>query len=343
MRPMIIAMLVAACHMLLATPLLAASSASLQIVRGVHPVLTVTIDGKRKARMLIDSGAAVTQLAPGFAPRGALADICLTATVCVKNLSVNTLSSTYSHSGEGYYNGLIGWDILKQLVTTIDYKAATVTFGASGGGTALRYTLDTGGRPQASISIAGVPLGKMLLDTGGSYVRVTPVQKRKLGSAFIANGTEVSLTMGKAETTTLGAPVQVCVATICAHEVTLQQARWPAIGGAFFRHFKLTIDGPAGVFRFAGAKVGALENALNIFGLQLSPDKASRIIVVAEGSPAAKAGITTSDTVVAINGKPVDALGYFGALAILESDKSKAVTLTLKGWTSKRDVTLARN
>ncbi len=343
MRPMIFAILVAACHMLLSTPLLAASSASLQIVRGVHPVLTVTIDGKRKARMLIDSGAAMTQLAPGFATRGKIADICLTATVCIKNLPVNALSSTYSNSGDGYYNGLIGWDILSQLVTTIDYKAAKVTFGASGGGTVVRYSLDRGGRPQAAISIAGVPMGKMLLDTGGSYVRITPAQKSKLGSAFIANGTEVSLTMGTPEKTTLGAPVQVCVAKVCANHVILQQARWPAVGGAFFRHFKVTVDGPAGVFRLAGVKAGALRNALNLFGLQLSPDKASRIIVVAGDSPAARAGITTSDTILAINGKPVAALGYFGALAILESGKSRSVTLTVKGWTASRDVILTRN
>jgi hypothetical protein len=319
---------------------IAESSAALQMVRGVHPVLTVILDGHTQARMLIDTGAARTLLAPGLAPRGSIVDICLTESVCVKDLPVDSYSSTYSNPKPGFYNGLIGWDILSKLVTVLGYKAATVHFGISGGGPALAYSLDQWGRPHAPVAIAGKVLQDMLLDTGSSYVRVTEAQADELGDSFHANGLEVSLTVGVPETTTLSAPVSVCVGDICAQKTVLQKARWPAVGGTFFRNFKVTIDGPAGVLRLAPDDAGPMVSSLQRYGIQLSPDNASDILLVSKDSPAALAAITTSDRLLSISGKSVESVGYFGAMALLEDTNIASIQLTLQGSSTQRTVSL---
>ena len=318
----------------------ASGSAPLQIVRGVHPVVMATIDGKIQARMLIDTGASVTLLASGLVPRGRVVDICLTPTACVKNLPVDISASTYSNPKPGYYNGLVGWDLLSKLVTTIDYKNSRVSFGTPNSGSVLRYSLDTSGRPQAPIVVAGKSMGVMLLDTGSSYVRVTDTQSQELGSAFVPAGTEVSFTFNASETTTLSAPVPVCVSALCSAQVVLQKASWSAVGGSYFRNFNVTIDGPAGVFRLAQETPGALISALSRYGIQLAIDDASRIVVVGSGSPAERAVIGTSDQLLSINGQSVDSLGYLGAMAILEDPSVTSIKLILQSSGKTRDVTL---
>ncbi|MBK6592060.1 MAG: hypothetical protein IPG23_04585 [Burkholderiales bacterium] len=318
----------------------ASGSAPLQVVRGVHPVVIATIDGKIQARMLIDTGASVTLLASNLVPRGRIVDICLTPTACVKNFPVDISASTYSNPKPGYYNGLIGWDLLSKLVTTIDYKNSRVSFGAPNTGSVVRYSLDTWGRPQAPILVAGKSMGVMLLDTGSSYVRVTDAQSQALGSAFVPSGREVSFTFNASETTTLSTPVPVCVGTLCAAQVILQKASWSAVGGSYFRNFNVTIDGPAGVFRLAQETPGVLISALSRYGIQLAIDDASRIVVVGSGSPADRAVIGTSDQLLSINGQSVDSLGYLGAMAILEDPSTTSIKLTLQGSGQTRDVTL---
>jgi hypothetical protein len=319
------------------------SSAPLQMVRGVHPVLTVTIDGKTKAQMLIDTGASTTLLAPGLASRGTVVDICLTESVCLNNLPVQSYSSTYSNSKPDYYNGLIGWDILSKLVSNLDYKAARLSFGNSGGRFTVPFSLDAAGRPQAPIEINGVDMGMMLLDTGSSYVRVTDQQRRDLGAAFVAVGTEVSLTMGAPETTSLSAPLPVCVGAACESGVTLQKANWPAIGGSFFRNFYVTIDGPGRVFRLTPTPQGAITSALGRYGIQLSPDDASRILLIRVGSCAERAGIATSDRLLVINDRRLETLGYLGAMALLEDTALAAVKLLVQSSAESRVVSLAKD
>lgn len=318
----------------------ASGSAPLQVVRGVHPVVTATIDGKIQARMLIDTGASVTLLASDLVPRGTVVDLCLTPTACVKNLPVDHYTSSYSNPKPGYYNGLIGWDILSKLVTTIDYKNSRVSFGTPNTGSVVRYSLDGWGRPQAPILVAGRNMGVMLLDTGGSYVRVTDTQSQELGNAFLPSGTEVSFTINASETTTLSAPVPVCINVVCAAQVILQKASWSAVGGTYFRHFNVTIDGPAGVFRLAPETPGVLINALSRYGIQLAIDDASRIVVVGSGSPAERSAIGTSDQLQSINGHSVDTLGYLGTMALLEDPSTTSIKLILQRSGQMLDVTL---
>ncbi len=310
------------------------------MVRGVHPVLAVTLDGHTQARMLIDSGAARTLVAPGLVARGTIVDLCLAEAVCVNDLPVDSYPSTYSSPKPGYYNGLIGWDVLSRLVTLLNYNSATVQFGISGGGSTLSFSLDEWGRPQAPVAIGGQLLENMLLDTGSSYVRVTDGQVQKLGSAFLANDQEVSLTMGAPETTTLSAPISVCAGSTCADNVVLQKARWPAVGGTFFRNFTLTIDGPAGAFRLAPVTAGPLVNSLQRYGLQLSPDNAREILMVSNRSPAAIATITTADQILSISGASIESLGYFGAMALLEDITKTSIELVVQGSGTARQVTL---
>ena len=306
----------------------AAQAEPLQIVRGVHPVLTVTIDGKRKARMLIDTGAAQTFLAKDFARKGNLADICLTKGVCFKDVNVFTGSNTYNQSADGYYNGLIGWDILSKLVTTIDYQAGTVDFQSKGAGTKLHFTLDKTGRPQASITISGIAMGNQLLDTGGSYVRITKSQRVKLGKTFVPDGNEVSFTVKGPEKTTMSVPVEICIANACGPSI-LQEAVWPAVGGSFFRNFRVTIDGPGQAFWLQPVKAPTLKTTVSRYGFQLSATDATTLLFVSDNSPAALAGLTVKDRLIAINGKSIADIGYFGAIDLLEQDNKAGIVLDL--------------
>jgi hypothetical protein len=310
-------------------------------VRGVHPVLTVTIDGNTSARMLIDTGTSNTVLAPGLAWRGSLADICLTPTVCVKNLPVYAYASAYSNANAGYYNGVIGWDILSKLVTTIDYAAATVTFGSTAGGTILPFTLDSTQRPHAAIAIGGTSLGTQLLDTGSSYTRLTDAQNLTLATPFVANGTELSVQANSVESTTLSTPMAVCAGAVCASAVVVQKANWSALGGSFFREFVLTIDGPGGVFRFTPAKIGPLVSGLLRYGLQISPNDATEIVLVRPGSIADAADVQTIDRVQSVNGTAVASLGYLGFMAVLDDAATRSVRLNVQGLGPARDVVLS--
>ncbi|WP_176083662.1 PDZ domain-containing protein [Martelella sp. HB161492] len=306
--------------------LASAGEVPLTVLNGVHPIVQVSINGAAPIAMLVDTGAATNMVAPAFFQAGQ-AELCFEDGTCVSD-SMKAAESPYSLSRPGYINGLLGYSTLSRLKVTLDYRKARMIIGAlptERDATHLSYVIDKTRRPHMPMTVGDATFQTILLDTGSSYTRV----KGAVGNAFHNDATEYSIQMTRQEKTTLSAPMHVCARQVCLDDVIVQKAKWAAIGGSFLNRFRVGIDGPGRQLVLARQPGPPLEAAapLRRYGLQINTADAGRIVYVRRGSAAAKAGLDTRDRIVAINNKPIEALGYIGA--ITEMEQAAHIELTL--------------
>jgi S1-C subfamily serine protease len=105
------------------------------------------------------------------------------------------------------------------------------------------------------------------------------------------------------------------------------------LGYSFLKHFRIALDFPRGLLWLDPSR-GDVRDRLEEYshpGLQLeSVDERVRVFAVAEGSPAARAGIRVGDELVAINGESVSDLDVVTVARRLEGASGTTLLLGLR-------------
>lgn len=318
-----------------------------QLVRGVHPVVDVVVNGTTHLKLLVDSGATTVVLPPSIASPF-LKDLCFANGVCFQTIVGWQPKSPYAMDEPGYINGLIGFNMLSVLPVTLDYQKRQLVFGRTAPATAARIPFvvkPDDARPFGSATIGGRVIKDILLDTGSSFVRLSSSLVGKLGKKAVPAGGEVAFSISKQEKSKLFTIASMCLGEAsCVIDETAQVGSWQAIGATFFRHFRVTFDVAEGNLALEPyASPPSFVSAREKWGFQLNLSDASGIVQVDSGSAAAEAGMSTKDKLVAIDGKPISTLGYLGAHALLEAPGKASVDLDLMRGSKTREVVLAAN
>ena len=298
-----------------------------RLVHGTLFVVTAEVDGSTNLDMLVDTGASRTEIPAGIfgSPGGDvfIGSLCLENGICFQNFLARSADSAFTQSKEGYFNGIIGVDLLRNFDLSFDYKRELIYFydvreNGSPGLVTIPIHYETG-RPFTNVSMKGMPQGSNLLDTGAAYTRITPSMLDSLSEKPDVIFKSLNFTINGSEMVEHVPLADYCVDTACPDEIIAQVGSWPAVGGTFFREF-LTI------FKFSEdtVKLDRYDDSSRIntggiqrTGLQINIYDASDIIYVDEGSLAWEGGLREGDEIISINGIPIDALGYFGIYELL--------------------------
>lgn len=271
-----------------------------------------------------------------------------------------SLGATFAHET---VDGLVGFEMLSNFQTTIDYQKQTITFApfaTSVGrpdGAAIVPLRSNEGTPYVEAEIDGVK-GLFMLDTGNagdlvvfktfadahrlfadatslSYVSAGGVGglvrfRRLRAGTFVIAGT------------TLRAPIV---------EVTDQKSGAFAsqtlagnIGAAVLRRFAMQLNYRDRTIAFAPNASANDAFEADRTGLSLSRDAEGFLIVgVTPGTPAAAAGLAAGDRIVAVDGTPVDALSAADVYRVMRNRSVTKVRLSIvrKGTTAPAGVTIA--
>lgn len=307
----------------------------IQLVRGVHPVVDVIVNGNKHMKMLLDTGASVIFLPPeGGNSTVPLESICFSNGLCFENMAAEAIPSAYTLPDDGAYNGLIGFNVLSALPVTIDYAAKQLVFGQKPpqGAIVIPYDFRQNDlRPHGTAKIAGVDLGHILIDTGASFTRIKPKTEKQLGDALVPAGTEIAFSIRDQKLSHLYTAPSVCWSNkVCIDDGLVQVGSWQAIGSTFLNRFRVSIDGAARNFYLEPYKnVPDYPNMRRKWGFQIHLIDASNIVTVMSDSIADRAGITTDDKLVAVEGQLIREVGYLGAHALFEQEGLGRVTIDL--------------
>ena len=302
-----------------------------QLVHGTLLVARVVVNESVSLDMLIDTGSSRTYLPAGiFGNQDGqvhISSFCFENDVCFQNFMAWSSDSGFTQSKEGYFNGIIGIDLLKYFDLTLDYKSELIYFfdllenGSSDLVTLpIHYESE---RPFTLVSIEGVPLGESLLDTGAAYTRITSLTLDSLSQNPELLFKSVVFNFNVSEVVDYVSLNDYCAGMACPDEVIVQVGSWPAVGGTFFREY-LTL------FKFSENVVKldrypdsnhVKESGIQRIGLQININDASEIVYVNEGSFAWKGGLREGYEINSVNGIPTASLGYFGIYELL-SDTS---------------------
>ena len=301
--------------------------AQAMLVHGTLLVVNASVNDSINLDMLVDTGASGTYVpAEIFGNDGGevhISRLCLENDICFKNFKAQSSDSAFTQSTPGYFNGIIGMNLLENFDITFDYKSKLIYFydaieNASASVMSIPFSYQSG-RPFTNVSIEGQPQGNNLLDTGAAFTRITSAMLDSLiqepdvlfeSIVFNLNGSEIVEYLPLTD---------YCLNIACPGEIIAQKGAWPAIGGTFFREY-LT------VFKFSEKVVNLnpyndrshiIESGLQRMGLQINIYDASDIVYVNDGSFAWEAGLIEEDEIISINAIPIDALGYFGIYALL--------------------------
>jgi predicted aspartyl protease len=298
------------------------------LVHGSLLVVSAYVNDSINLDMLVDTGASGTYVpAAIFGNDGSevhISSLCLENDICFKNFTAQSSDSGFTQSTEGYFNGIIGMDLLRNFDITFDYKSRLIYFydtleNVPATVVSIPFNYQSN-RPFTNVSIEGLPRGNNLLDTGAAFTRITSqmldalIQEPEVlfkSVVFTLNGSEIVEYMPLTD---------YCIGIACPEKITAQVGDWPAIGGTFFREY-LTI------FKFAESVVHLgpyndrshiKESGIQRMGLQINIFDASDIIYVNENSFAWEGGLVEGDEISSVNGIPIDSLDYFGIYALLE-------------------------
>ena len=298
-----------------------------KLVHGTLLVVRAVVNGSITLDMLVDTGASGTYVPAGIFgnPDGEvyISSLCLENDICFNNFMARSSDSAFTQSKDGYFNGIIGVDFLKNFDCTFDYKSELIYF---------YDTLENGSpdlvtipfhyesfRPYTNVSMEGISQGDNLLDTGAAYTRITSVMLDSLSQMPDVLFESVVFTLNGSEIVEYVPLTDYCAGMACPDEIIVQIGSWPAVGGTFFREY-LTI------FRFSektvkldqyNDKSHIKESGIQRTGLQINIYDASDIIYVGEGSFAWAGGLREGYEIISVNGIPIDSLGYFGIYELL--------------------------
>ena len=302
-----------------------------KLVHGTLLVVRAVVNGSITLDMLVDTGASKTYVpAEIFGnPDGEvyISSLCLENGICFNNFMAWSSDSAFTQSKDGYFNGIIGMDFLRNFDITFDYKSELIYFydtleNGSSDLVTIPFHYESS-RPFTNISIEGISQGANLLDTGAAYTRITSVMLDSLSQMPDVLFESVVFTLNGSEIVEYVPLTDYCAGMACPDEIIVQIGSWPAVGGTFFREY-LTI------FRFSEKTVKLdqyndrshiKESGIQRTGLQINIYDASDIIYVGEGSFAWAGGLREGYEIISVNGIPIDSLGYFGIYELL-SDTS---------------------
>ena len=298
-----------------------------ELVHGTLFVVSTLVNDSINLDMLVDTGASGTYVpAAIFGNAGGevhISSLCLENDICFKNFKAQSSDSAFTQSTPGYFNGIIGMNLLENFDTTFDYKSKLIYFydaieNASASVVSIPFSYQSG-RPFTNVSIEGQSQGNNLLDTGAAFTRITSAMLDSLIQEPDVLFKSVVFTLNGSEIVDYLPLNDYCLGIACPGEIIAQVGTWPAIGGTFFREY-LT------VFKFSEKVVNLspyndrshiIESGLQRLGLQINIYDASDIVYVNDGSFAWEGGLIEEDEIISINGIPIDALGYFGIYELL--------------------------
>jgi predicted aspartyl protease len=298
-----------------------------ELVHGTLFVVNAIVNDSIDLDMLVDTGASGTYVPAGiFGNEGGqvhISSLCLENDICFKNFEAQSSDSAFTQSMPGYFNGIIGMDLLKDFDITFDYKRKLIYFydtieNVSASVVSIPFSYQSG-RPFTTVSIEGLPQGDNLLDTGAAFTRITSEMLDSLDQEPDVLFESIVFTLNGSEIVEYLPLTDYCLDFACPAEIIAQVGSWPAIGGTFFREY-LTI------FKFSEKLLNLnpyndrshiTESGLQRVGLQINITDASDIVDVNDGSFAWQAGLTEEDEIISVNGIPIDTLAYFGIYALL--------------------------
>lgn len=324
----------------------------IKLVHGTLLVVSTVVNGSINLDMLVDTGSSRTHVpAEIFGnPDGEvyISSLCLENDICFNNFMAWSSDSAFTQSKDGYFNGIIGVDLLKNFDFTFDYKSELIYFydtlenGSSGLVTIpIHYE---NARPFTNISIEGTSQGTNLLDTGSAYTRITSLMLDSLSQKPDVLFESVVFTLNGSEIVEYVPLTDYCVGMACPDEIIVQTGSWPAVGGTFFREY-------LAIFKFSDNVVNLdryydrshiKHSGIQRIGLQINIYDASDIIYVGEGSFAWEGGLREGYEIISANGIPIDSLGYFGIYELLADtsiNEYQFLVLTTDGDTE--DVTIS--
>lgn len=259
--------------------------------------------------------------------------------------------------------GLIGYEVAKRTVVTIDYAGRTIsfrkpeTFTPPAGVAAIPLSFNEH-TPQIMGAIDGIP-AKLDLDTGSrSTIDVTApfAAAHKLDTVWKLSppamtgfgiGGAVHGRVGRGHSLTLGN----VTLTDPLVEVSLQTKGAFAspyfggnVGGGVLRHFTVTLDYPHQRLFLVPNGDFAEKDVFDRTGmaLRLTEDGAGfEVLGVTAGSAAAGAGIATGDVITSVDGTPAAELRLPKVRAKFRGAEGTRVTLGVLHGGEKRGVTIA--
>ena len=348
-----------------------------------HIYVQVRINGKGPFRVLCDTGGAnivTPELAKelGLATEGALQgrgvgekseDVALAkvdtlqiggATLRNQVFAVFPLASFSKVEGVAS-GGLVGYEIFKRFVVTVDYEGSRLTltlpeaFHYEGPGTVVPFKFNEH-IPQVEGEIDGVA-GKFDIDTGSraSLDLLGPfVEKHGLKAKYAPRlegvtgwgvGGPARAAVGRARVLKLGDVTVPAPVT----ELTLQQKGaftdpYVAgnVGAGVLKRFNIVFDyGRQRMIFEKNAGFGKAD-AFDRAGMWMNESEDGfEVMDVFAGSPAAEAGIEVGDTIVAVDGRPVASVTLPALRQRFRTDPpGTKVTLRVRGGGTDREVAL---
>ncbi len=314
-------------------------------------VVPVSIAGRPPVAVVFDSGG-VNVLTPEAAQRLGLTG---TGGVDVSGVGTGTERATIANAGtiaigdvhlngqqflvlplpyafvhamrDATTDGIVGFEILANFRTTIDYAARTVTFASfdspapppPAGAVTLPFRSD-GHTPYVEATIDGAT-GLFEVDTGNSGGLIVFEPFAKAHGLFVSAPRVPYVSPGGIGGSVPAAIVrggEFTLAGVTMRRPLVQLANQPAggfasrtiagnIGADVLQRYTVTFDYRARTVTFASNGQSMPEYPTDRTGLSLDQHDTTGVDVigVAPGSPAAVAGVAVGDEIVAVNGKPV--------------------------------------
>jgi len=298
-----------------------------KLVHGTHLVVSAVVNDSINLDMLVDTGSSGTYVPAGIFGnldgQVYISSLCLENNVCFNNFMAWSSDSAFTQSKDGYFNGIVGVDLLKNFDVTFDYKNELIYFydtlenGSSGLVTIpIHYE---NARPYTNVSIEGIPMGANLLDTGAAYTRITSLIFDSLNQNPGVLFESVAYNFNGSEIVEYVPLTEYCVGMACPGEIIVQIGSWPAVGGTFFREYLTIFMFSENVVKLDSYydRSHIKESGIQRMGLQINIYDASEIIYVIEGGFAWKGGLREGYEIISVNGVPIDSLGYFGIYELM--------------------------
>jgi len=246
--------------------------------------------------------------------------------------------------------GVIGFDFINRFVNEIDFDARRLTlhdpkaFQYQGKGAAIPMTL-AGHTPVVTMKLDGAITGDFRVDVGsGSTVDLhTPFVKRHdlmtktgrgvdaMGGGFGGTFTTRIVRMKKLEIGPYSWKHPLVSLSQATSGAFTSEDYAGNIGNRLLERFKVTLDYERRQMWLEPGKLHARRDPMSRSGLQLVRYADTvKVASVLAGSAAQKAGLLEGDVVSTLDGKPILALGFEGAAAILdESEEGSSHTLVI--------------
>jgi len=256
-------------------------------------------------------------------------------------------------------DGIVGVEIARRFITTIDYPARTMTFATrlTNGpyGTAVPFVYDQS-VPEIAGAI-GALHGRFIIDTGNrqSLVLYAPfVTTHDLTATYPSDvrgitgfglggpsvGQLVRLPSFEAGTVTVADPIAAL--SLDTSGALTEPGTAGNIGGGILKRFTVTFDYRRQIVYLARGRGGDAGDAFDRSGLFLVQIPAGiKVIGALTGTPAYAAGIRSGDVITAVNGTPVASIGLLELRAQLRTSPGTRIQMTIKNGATEKKVTFA--